>query len=100
MTTPSATRATRALLAVLLTAALAACDIGVSRALPADEVPPPIGFPECNADAYDFAGQGTLHQLGLDKATPVPTAGPGSAGDDLGHARSQAPRLGRPGWRG
>lgn len=68
--------ATRALLAVLLTAALAACDIGVSGALPADEVPPPIGFPECNADAYDFAGQGTLRQLGLDKATPVPPPDP------------------------
>ena len=68
--------ATRALLAVLLTAALAACGIGVSGALPADEVPPPIGFPECNADAYDFAGQGTLRQLGLDKATPVPPPDP------------------------
>ena len=62
--------------AVLLTASLAACDIGVSGALLADEVAPPIGFPECNADAYDFAGQGTLRQLGLDNATPVPPPDP------------------------
>jgi hypothetical protein len=70
------TAATHALLAVFLTAALAACGTGVSGALRADEVPPPIGFPECNADAYDFAGQGTLRQLGLDKATPVPPPDP------------------------
>jgi hypothetical protein len=29
-------------------------------------------FPECAVDAFAFAGEGTLRQLGLDKATPVP----------------------------
>lgn len=67
----SAWRATAALCAVLLIAALAACDVGVVGAVPAEEAPAPIGFPECEAEAYDFAGRGTLRQLGLDKATPV-----------------------------
>ncbi len=28
--------------------------------------------PECAVEAFAFAGEGTLRQLGLDKATPVP----------------------------
>jgi hypothetical protein len=32
----------------------------------------PVGFPECQADAFDFAGRGTLRGLGLHTATPVP----------------------------
>jgi hypothetical protein len=33
--------------------------------------PDPVGFPECEAESYDFVGQGTLAGLGLDDATPV-----------------------------
>jgi hypothetical protein len=43
-----------------------------------DLVPPrdvsplaPAGFPECQAAAFDFVGEGTLRGLGLDTATPV-----------------------------
>ena len=32
----------------------------------------PAGFPECQAEAFDFAGRGTLRGIGLDEATPVP----------------------------
>ena len=32
----------------------------------------PAGFPECQAEAFDFAGRGTLRGLRLDEATPVP----------------------------
>jgi hypothetical protein len=61
---------------MLLIAALAACDLGAAGAVPAEEAPAPVGFPECEAEAYDFAGKGTLRQLGLDKATPVPPPEP------------------------
>ena len=71
--------ATRALLAIFLIAPLAACAIGVTGPPPEDEVPPPIGIPECNADACDIAGQGTLRQLGLDTAAPFPPPDPDTA---------------------
>jgi hypothetical protein len=31
----------------------------------------PAGFPECQAAEFDFIGEGTLRELGLDTATPV-----------------------------
>jgi hypothetical protein len=43
-----------------------------------DPAPAPVGnaaglggFPECQADEFDFAGEGTLRELGLHTATPV-----------------------------
>lgn len=32
----------------------------------------PAGMPECGASEFDFAGEGTLRELGLHRATPVP----------------------------
>ena len=74
--------ATRALLAIFLTAPLAACDIAVSGPLPADEVPP-IGFLESNADACD---RGPRHAAPARArhGDPISSAGPGY-GHSLGH---------------
>lgn len=49
------------------------CSGGIGLGLPlATSGPDPgIDFPECRAESYDFAGEGTLAGLGLDKATPV-----------------------------
>ena len=41
-------------------------------AVPVTDVGALAGFPECQAENFDFAGEGTLRGLGLDKATPVP----------------------------
>ena len=32
----------------------------------------PAGFPECQAEEFDFVGEGTLRGLGLHTVTPVP----------------------------
>ena len=50
-----------------LTGCAAVADLGAPRATGPD----PVGFPECMAESYDFAGEGTLAGLGLDTATPV-----------------------------
>ncbi len=46
---------------------------------PAADVGPPAldadqraAFPECRAETFDFEGRGTLRELGLHEATPVP----------------------------
>lgn len=51
--------------------------VGVGPAAPVDRPPPPVTFPECQAESYDFVGEGTLSALGLDVATPVPPPNPG-----------------------
>ena len=38
----------------------------------AAQVAPPVSFPECQAEEFEFAGIGTLRGLGLHNATPVP----------------------------
>ena len=38
---------------------------------PVADLPAPVSFPECQADEFDFAGEGTLRGLGLHEATPV-----------------------------
>ena len=45
------------------------CAVGnVEPAAPAG----PAGFPECQAEEFDFVGEGTLRELGLHTVTPVP----------------------------
>jgi hypothetical protein len=41
-------------------------------AVPVTDVGALAGFPECQAESFDFAGEGTLRGLGLHTATPVP----------------------------
>lgn len=62
-----------ALVAVLLAGCAAWFDVGIPEAN-APEVP--SSFPECQAESYDFVGEGTLAGLGLDVATPVPPPTP------------------------
>lgn len=52
---------------------------GAAAEADADAAPAPVAnpaapasFPECQADEFDFAGEGTLRGLGLHTATPVP----------------------------
>ena len=68
----------RRLLGFLTVLSVAGCavalDLGASRA----NGPAPVNFPECRAESYDFVGEGTLRELGLDVATPVPPPNPGA----------------------
>jgi hypothetical protein len=40
--------------------------------IPANEVGPLAAYPECQSEAFDFVGRGTLRALGLHTVTPVP----------------------------
>jgi len=50
----------------------AATDDTAPERIPVGGPAEPAGFPECQADAFDFVGRGTLRELGLHTATPVP----------------------------
>lgn len=50
----------------------AATDETAPEPIPAGRPGDLAGFPECQADESDFAGKGTLRELGLHTATPVP----------------------------
>jgi hypothetical protein len=62
-------------LAAVVAGCSSAVDLGTGAR--ADGPPPPVSFPECQAESYDFIGEGTLSALGLDVATPVPPPNPG-----------------------
>ncbi len=66
----------RAGIGVLTALALAGCagvaELDGGRATGPD----PVGFPECQAESYDFAGEGTFRALGLEAAVPVPPPDP------------------------
>ncbi len=59
-------------LASLLAGCAGTVEPDAAAPIPLREMAPPVGFPECQADAFDFAGKGTLRDLGLHEATPVP----------------------------
>lgn len=48
-----------------------ATEAAAPQPVPVGRPAEPAGFPECQADAFDFAGRGTLRGLGLHTATPV-----------------------------
>lgn len=50
----------------------AAPDEAPAEPIPVGDAAGLAGFPECQADAFDFVGRGTLRELGLHAATPVP----------------------------
>jgi hypothetical protein len=52
--------------------ALTACGMSISFDGGRTTEPGPVGFPECQADAYDFVGESTLAALGLQAAVPAP----------------------------
>jgi len=52
--------------------ALTACGIGISLDGGRATGPVPDEFPECQADSFDFVGEGTLAALGLQAAVPAP----------------------------
>ena len=62
----------------LLALAASSCSGSSDLGLPLATTGPDPGpeFPECRTESYDFAGEGTLAGLGLDKATPVPPPNP------------------------
>jgi hypothetical protein len=67
----------RALLGAMLGIVLAGCAAWFDAAIPEANAPePPLGFTGCEAESYDFVGEGTLAGLGLDEATPVPPPDP------------------------
>jgi hypothetical protein len=59
-------------IAALLAGCAGMVGLDAAAPIPVAEVGAPAGFPECQADAFDFAGRGTLRGLGLHEATPVP----------------------------
>jgi hypothetical protein len=66
-------------LACVLATAVPGCASVVDIRAPAvaDGPAAPASFAECQAESYDFVGDGTLAGLGLDTATPVPPPDPG-----------------------
>jgi len=50
----------------------AATDEAAPERMPVGGPAEPAGFPECQADEFDFVGKGTLRELGLHTATPIP----------------------------
>jgi hypothetical protein len=62
-----------AIFGMILTGCAGMLDLSGPRAT---EPPAPQNFPECEAESYDFVGEGTLRGLGLHVATPVPPPDP------------------------
>jgi hypothetical protein len=78
MASPDPDHVRRVVIGVLVTMMTAGCSevLDVATAPRAEGPPPGLEFPECQAESYDFIGEGTLAGLGLDVATPVPPPDP------------------------
>jgi hypothetical protein len=59
----------------MVAAGCAGLDLGAQDAA-AEPGAVPVGFPECAAETYDFVGEATLRELGLEGAVPAPLPEP------------------------